>query len=158
MKICTLLVIGLALSGLTSQSKRVLVIEPFTVAAGVELPYDMKQLQAGLVADLRVQIGKEFEVVGEVPAAPKPGLHADRRVHGMAPRQCRKTTPCRYGLWSRSSDLHYRVVKTSGQNVVDQTDTIRTEFLRSECRLGRNLLVDPIAQKIAGRITEAKLQ
>ena len=61
MKKCLLVVIGLAVSiiGLSSQGKRVLVVKAFTVAPGVELPYDMKLMQAQLVAELKVELGKE---------------------------------------------------------------------------------------------------
>ncbi len=45
------LVIGLVFAtvGVSSQVKRVIVVQPFTLAAGVELPYDMKTLFGGWV-------------------------------------------------------------------------------------------------------------
>jgi hypothetical protein len=60
MRRCLPLVVGLLLSsaGLLSEAKPVLVVSPFTAAAGVELPYDMKQMQGQLVAVLKVMLGK----------------------------------------------------------------------------------------------------
>jgi hypothetical protein len=77
MKQWLLLVIGLASSaaGLSSQGKRVIVVQPFKLAAGVELPYDIKLLQTQLVADLKVQIGKEFDFAVEPPEAPQGSLY-----------------------------------------------------------------------------------
>src|SRR4029079_855613 len=58
-----------------SQGKPIIVVQPFTVATGVELPYDVTQLHPQLIADLKVQIGKEFDVVGELPVAPQGSVH-----------------------------------------------------------------------------------
>lgn len=158
MTIFTVVVIGLALSGLPSQSKRVLVIEPFTVAAGVELPYDMKQLQAGLVADLKVQVGKEYEVVAEVPAASQSAVYRlTGEFTGWRPGNAAKRLLVGMGSGRESSDLHYKVIESSGQSVVDRTDTIRTNFY-AQTAGSVGTLVHPIAQKIAGRIKDAKLK
>ena len=155
-----LLVISLALSGgdLSSQSKRVIVIEPFTLASGVELPYDMKQLQAGLVADLKVQIGKEFDIVAEKPSAPDRAVYTlTGEFTGWRPGNAAKRIVIGLGSGREASDIHYRITDTSGQNVIDQTDTIRTNFY-SQSAGSVGTLVHPIAQKITGRITEAKLK
>src|SRR3954470_8321533 len=53
-----------------SQAKPVIVIQPFTLATGVQLPYDLKQMQAQLVAELKVTLPKDFEIVAEKPTAP----------------------------------------------------------------------------------------
>ncbi len=154
------LVISLALASgdLSSQSKRVLVVEPFTLASGVELPYDMKQLQAGLVADLKVQIGKEFEIVAEKPSAPDRSVYTlTGEFTGWRPGNAAKRLVVGLGSGREASDIHYKVADTSGQNVVDHTDTIRTNFY-SQSAGSVGTLVHPIAQKIASRITEAKLK
>ena len=77
MKKSLLLVVGLAVStiGLSSQGKRVIVVQPFTVATGVELPYDMKLMQTQLVAELKVELGKEFTIVGDPTTTPEGALY-----------------------------------------------------------------------------------
>jgi len=155
-----LVVISLALSGagLSSQGKRVIVVEPFTVASGVELPYDMKQLQAGLVADLKVQIGKEFEIVAEAPSGGgRPIYTLTGEFTGWHPGNAAKRILVGLGSGRESSDIHYRVADASGHNVVDQSDTIRTNFY-SQSAGSVGTLVHPIAQKIADRIRDAKLK
>jgi hypothetical protein len=156
----TLLVIGLALSAVypASQAKRVIVVEPFTLAPGVELPYDLKLLQTGLVADLKVQIGKEFEVVAEAPSAPEGSVYTlTGEITGWRPGNAAKRIIIGLGSGRESSDVHYRVADNAGQNVIDRTDTIRTNFY-SQGAGSVGTLVHPIAQKLADRITDAKLK
>ena len=66
------LVLGLALStaGLSSQGKPVIVVQPVTAATGVQLPYDLKQMQAQLVAEFKVLLGKDFDIAAEAPTTP----------------------------------------------------------------------------------------
>jgi Domain of unknown function (DUF4410) len=154
------LVIGLTVSAaeLSSQNKRVVVVEPFTLAAGVELPYDMRQLQVGLVADLKVQLGKEFEVVAEAPAAPQGSVYTlTGEFTGWRPGNAAKRLLVGMGSGREASDLHYRVAGNAGQSVVDRTDTIRTNFY-SQSAGSVGTLVHPIAQKIAERMKDATLK
>ena len=160
MKRWLLLVIGLVVStaGLSSQSKRVIVVDPFTLASGVELPYDIKQLQAGLVADLKVQIGKEFDVVAEAPSAPQgPVYKLNGEITGWRPGNAAKRMLVGMGSGREASDVHYWVTDSSGQRAVEKTDTIRTNFY-SQGAGSVGTLVHPIAQKIAERIKDAKLK
>lgn len=148
----------IAIANPSSQSKRVIVVNAFTLAAGVELPYDMKQLQAGLVADLKVQIGKDFEIVAEAPSASQGSVYTlSGEVTGWRPGNAAKRILIGMGSGREASDIHYRVVDSSGQSVVDQTDTIRTNFY-SQSAGSVGTLVHPIAQKIADRIKNAKLK
>lgn len=160
MKTCLLLVVVLASSAVPSsaQGKRVLVVEPFTLANGVELPYDVKQLQAGLVADLKVQIGKEFEVVSETPTGRETPVYTlAGEITGWRPGNAAKRILVGLGSGREASDIHFRVADSSGQNVIDRTDTIRTNFY-SQGAGSVGTLVHPIAQKIAERIKDAKLK
>lgn len=155
-----LLVVGLVVWAVNpaSQGKRVIVVEPFTLADGVELPYDIKQLQAGLVADLKVQLGKEFEIVAEPPAAAQGSVYKlSGEITGWRPGNAAKRILIGLGSGRESSDLHYRVADSAGQNVIDRTDTIRTNFY-SQGAGSVGTLVHPIAQKIAERIKDAKLK
>ena len=160
MKTCLLFVVVLASSAAASsaQDQRVIVVEPFTLASGVELPYDVKQLQAGLVADLRVQIGKEFEVVSEAPTGRETPVYTlTGEITGWRPGNAAKRILVGLGSGREASDIHYRVADNSGHNVIDRTDTIRTNFY-SQGAGSVGTLVHPIAQKIAERIKDAKLK
>src|SRR6266852_4448164 len=48
-----------------TQGKPVIVVQPFTVATGVRLPYDIKLMQTQLVAEFKVELGKEFDILAE---------------------------------------------------------------------------------------------
>jgi hypothetical protein len=151
---------GLVLSavGLSSQGKRVIVVHPFTVAAGVELPYDVKQLSPQLIADLRVQIGKDFDVVGELPAAPQGSVYTlDGEIRGWRPGNAAKRLIVGLGSGREASDLYFTVADNAGHKVVESTDTIRTNFF-SQGAGSVGTLVHPITQKIADRIKKAKLK
>ena len=151
---------GLVLSvvGLSSQGKPVIVVQPFTVAAGVELPYDVKQMQPQLVADLRVQIGKEFDVVGEPPTAPQGSVYTlNGEILGWRPGNAAKRLVVGLGSGREASDLYFSVADTTERKVVESTDTIRTNFY-SQGAGSVGTLVHPIAQKIAERIKKAKLK
>jgi hypothetical protein len=157
---CLLLVLGLALSptALSSQGKPVVVVEIFTVAPGVELPYDMKLMQTQLVAELRVLLGKEFEIVAETPVAPQGTVYAlAAEVTGWRPGNAAKRIFVGLGSGREATDLQYRVTDGSSKKVVDQKDTIRTNFY-SQGAGSSGTLAHPIAQKLAERIKDAKLK
>jgi len=160
MKKCLLVVIGLAVSiiGLSSQGKRVLVVNAFTVAPSVELPYDMKLMQTQLVAELKVELGKEFSIVGEAPAAPEGALFTlDGAITGWRPGNAAKRLMVGLGSGREASDIEFQVTDSSGKKVVERKDTVRTNFY-SQGAGSSGTLAHPIAQKVAERIKDAKLK
>ena len=160
MKKCLLLVVGLAVStiGLSSQGKRVIVVQAFTVATGVELPYDMKLMQTQLVAELKVELGKEFTIVAEPPIAREGTLYTlGGEITGWRPGNAAKRLLVGLGSGREASDIQYRVADSSGQKVVERKDTVRTNFY-SQGAGSSGTLAHPIAQKIAERIKDAKLK
>jgi len=155
-----LLIVGLACSvaTLSSQGKRVVVVQPFTLGNDVQLPYDVKLLQTQLVADLKVQIGKEFDIVAEPPAAPQgPVYTLHGEITGWRPGNAAKRLVVGLGSGREATDLHHRVTDSSGQSVIDRKDTIRTNFY-SQGAGSVGTLVHPIAQKIADALRDAKLK
>ena len=160
MKLKLLAAAGIALSTVSaySQGKPTLVIQPFTAAQGVELPYDLKQLQAQLVADLKVQLGKDFDVSADPPSAPRGSVYTvDGQVTGWRPGNAAKRLIVGLGSGRESTDLKYWVADAAGKNVVDTKDTIRTNFY-SQGAGSIGTLAHPIAQKLAERIKDAKLK
>jgi hypothetical protein len=160
MKKLALVIVGLVVStiALPAQNKPVLVVQAFTLAPGVELPYDMKMMQAQLVAELKVELWKEFTVVAEAPAAPDGALYTlDGEITGWRPGNAAKRFLIGMGSGREASDIQYRVTDSSGRKVVDRKDTVRTNFY-SQGAGSVGTLGHPLAQKIADRIKEAKLK
>ena len=144
--------------GLSAQGKPVIVVQPFTAASGVELPYDLKLLQPQLVADLKVQIGKEFDVVSEPPTAPQGSVYTlNGEITDWRPGNAAKRMLVGLGSGREASDVHFRISDSAGQNVIESTDTIRTNFY-SQGAGSVGTLVHPIAQKIAERIKKSRMR
>src|SRR3954469_7630081 len=160
MKRFVAVVIALAVStiGVRSQEKRVLVIQPFTVAKGIELPYDMKLMQTQLVAELKVELGKEFSVVSEAPSAPEGATYSlDGTITGWRPGNAAKRMMVGMGSGREASDVEFSVTDHTGKKVLERKETIRTNFY-SQGAGSSGTLAHPIALKVADRIKEAKLK
>lgn len=153
-------VVALALSSSTisAQGKPVIVVQPFTAGAGVELPYDMKLMQAQLVPEFRVMIGKQFEVVAEAPTNAQGTVYTlNGEITGWRAGNVAKRILVGMGSGRESSDITYSLTDQSGKKVVERSDTIRTNFY-SQGSGSTGTLAHPIAQKIADRIKDAKLK
>jgi Domain of unknown function (DUF4410) len=160
MKTCWLLVAGLALSpiALFSQDRPVLVVQVFTTAAGVNLPYDMKLMHAQILPELKVMLGKDFDILGEAPSAATGKVYTlNAEITDWRPGNAAKRLLVGMGSGREASDIQYRVTDSSGKHVVDRKDTIRTNFY-SQGAGSTGTLAHPIAQKIADRIKDAKLK
>jgi len=160
MKTRLLLVVGLACSAaaLSAQTNPVIVVQPFTLAAGVELPYDISLLQAQIIADLKVQIGKQFVILQEPPESPQGSVYTLKgEITGWRPGNAAKRIIIGLGSGREATDLHIVLTDGAGKVVVDRNDTIRTNFY-SQHAGSVGTLVHPIAQKIAQRLKEAKLK
>ena len=160
MKKCLIVVIGLAVSivGLSSQGKRLLVVKAFTVAPGVELPYDMKLMQTQLVAELKVELGKKFTIVSETPPAAESAPYTlDGEITGWRPGNAAKRLVVGLGSGREASDIQFRLTDNSGQKVLERKETVRTNFY-SQGAGSSGTLAHPIAQKIADRIKDANLK
>jgi hypothetical protein len=160
MKTCLLVVAALSLSATitSAQDKSTIVVQPFTVAAGIELPYDMKLMQAQLVPELRVMLGKQFDIVAEAPASAKGTVYTlDGEITGWRAGNVAKRMLVGWGSGREASDLRYSLSDPSGKKVVERTDTIRTNFYNQGAG-STGTLAHPIAQKISDRIKEAEVK
>ena len=72
-RLLCVVVIACSTIGVASQTKPLIVVQPFTTARGVELPYDLNVLQAQLVAELKVMLGSQFTIVAAAPAVSPDG-------------------------------------------------------------------------------------
>jgi uncharacterized protein DUF4410 len=146
-------------SSTPSPSKPVIVVNVFATTKEVTWPYDMKDLQRQTVAEMNAKAGTEYEVVVEVPAAPRgrqytlngdvvawhPGNRAKRMLVGM-------------GSGRETAEIHYWLMDERGEKVFDNKDTIRAEFWGNAYAGSVGELAHPFADKISGRIKNAKLK
>jgi hypothetical protein len=156
-----LVVVGLTLStiGLSSQAKPkpMMVVNAFTTAEGVELPYDMKLIQTQLVAELKVMLGKDYDIKPEAPAASAGTAYTlNGEFKAWHPGNAAKRILVGMGSGRESSDISYHLTDASGKKVLEHADTIRTNFY-SQNAGSTGTLAHPIAQKISDRIKDAKL-
>jgi hypothetical protein len=143
---------------LFSQEKPVIVVQVFTAAADVVWPYDMKQMQAQAVAEFKVSLGKDFDIVAEAPATAKGNVYTlDAEITAWRPGNAAKRLIVGLGSGRESADIQYRVTDGSGRKVVERKDTIRTTFY-SQGAGSTGTLAHPFAEKIAERIKDAKLR
>lgn len=153
------LAVGLTffVTALASQGKPVIVVNAFTKAAGVELPYDMKLLQTQLLPEFKVMLGKQFDIVAEPPTAPQGTVYTlDAEITAWRPGNAAKRILVGLGSGREASDIQFRVMDGSGKQVIDRQETIRTTFFAQGAG-SSGTLAHPIAQKIADRIKDAKL-
>ena len=160
MKKCLLLVVGLALFPivLSSQEKPVIVVQVFTAASDVVWPYDMKQIQAQIVAEFKIILGKDFDIVAEAPTSPQSKVYTlATEITAWHPGNAAKRILVGLGSGRESADIQYRVTDGSGKKVLERKDTIRTNFA-SQGAGSTGTLGHPCAEKIAERIKDAKLK
>jgi hypothetical protein len=159
MKKRLVLAVGLTFfaTALASQGKPVIVVNAFTKAAGVELPYDMKLLQTQLLPELKVLLGKQFDIVAERPTAQGTVYTLDAEITAWRPGNAAKRMLVGMGSGREASDIQFRVTDGSGKQVLESKETIRTNFF-SQGAGSSGTLAHPVAQKIADRIKDAKLQ
>ncbi len=156
-----LLVLGLALAPIalsSPQAKPVIVVKVFTTSPDVALPYDLKQLQAQLVAEFKTMLGKEFDIVAEAPTTPQGTVYAlDAEITAWHPGNAAKRILVGLGSGRETTDIKYQLTDGSGKKVVEHKDTIRTNFY-SQGAGSTGTLGHPIAQKITERIKDAKVK
>ena len=102
-------------------------------------------------------LGKQFDVVAEAPATAQGTVYTlDAQITGWRPGNAAKRLLLGYGSGREASDIEYQVTDSSGKKPIARQDTIRTNFY-SQGAGSSGTLAHPIAQKIADRIKDAKL-
>lgn len=141
-----------------SQEKPTIVVNPFTMAKDVTWPYDVKVMQAQTVAEFKVLLGKDFEIVAEAPAEAKGSVYTlDTQIAGWRAGNAATRIIIGLGAGRESADIVYWVTDPTGKKVVDKKDTIRTNFY-NQMAGSSGTLAHPFALKIADRIKNAKLK
>jgi hypothetical protein len=142
-----------------SPSKPIIVVNAFVTTKAVSWPYDMKDMQRQTVAEMNAKAGAEYDVAPEVPTSAhghvytlngeviawRPGNRAKRMLVGM-------------GSGRETAEIHYWLRDENGEKVFDNKDTIRAEFWGNAYAGSVGELAHPFADKISGRIKNAKLK
>ena len=150
--------LSLVMANPVAQERPIMVVNAFTTAEGVELPYDLKQLHGQLVAEFKMLLGKQYQILAEAPAASGGAVYTlDATITGWRAGNAAKRLLVGMGSGRESSDIAYEVSDGSGKKVLERKDTIRTNFY-SQGAGSVGTLAHPIAQKISDRIKDAKLK
>jgi hypothetical protein len=152
-------VVSLGLVPARAQDKPTLVVHAFTLASGVEWPYEMNQLQTEAITELKSKDGEKFDVVpdatpnqahvyildGEVLEWHK-GNTAERLIIAMGSVAGRE-----------SAKIHYWLTDKDGKKIFEHTDMIRQTFMGNPHEKSVGMLARPFGAKIAERLKDAKL-
>jgi hypothetical protein len=155
----SLVVVGVLLAQIaaSSQAKPALVVQPFKTAPDVALPYDLSLLQTQLVAELKVMLGKDFEVVAQPPSSATGNVYTlDGDITAWRAGNAAKRFLVGMGSGREALDLAFRV-SDAKDRLFERKETIRTNFY-SQGAGSTGTLAHPVAQKIADRIKEARLK
>jgi len=142
---------------LEGQEKPSIQVHNFTVASGVAWPYDLQQMARQTVAELQNRDGKKYDVTADAqPDRPHyyslegevlewhPGNRAERMLVGV-------------GTGRETAKIHYWLKDETGKKVFEHEDTIRAEYWGNAYAGSVGQLAHPFADKIAGRLREAKI-
>ena len=141
----------------SSQGKPTLVVQVFKTAPDVALPYDLTLLQTQMVAELKVMLGKEFDIVAAAPSAAGGNVYLlDGDITGWRAGNAAKRFLVGMGSGREAMDLAFRV-SDAKERLFERKETIRTNFY-SQGAGSTGTLAHPIAQKVADRIQDARLR
>jgi hypothetical protein len=140
-----------------AQEKPTIVVSTFKTAPEVSWPYDMKELQRQVVAELQNKDRKQYNISIEAPSSNTHYLTLEVEVLEWHPGNAAKRALVGVGTGRESAKIRYSVVTTEGKKVFEHEDTIRTEFYASAYSGSVGQLAHPLADKIGGRLADAKL-
>jgi len=141
---------------LAQQSKPLVVVKPFSVVSTLRWPYDAVQLQAQIVAQLSFKATR-FQVSTEIPVDAAPVYTLQGEVLAWRPGNKAKRVMVGMGAGREAAEVHYYLTDASGKHVFDSTDTIRAALWTNAYGSSVGQLAQPLADKIAKRLNEAKL-
>ena len=156
-----ILVLVLALASIAEAvepRKPTLVVESFSLHAGVVWPYNMDELRFKTLGELMQKDGQYFFVVPEPASDAKGTVYTLRgEVLEWHPGNKAKRIIVGMGSGRETAKIHYWLTDASGKKIFDHTDTIRTVFLGNAYASSVGQLAQPFAEKIAERLKAAKL-
>lgn len=141
-----------------AQEKPFIVVQEFTAAAGVPWPYEMKQMALQTIVELQRKDGKQFDVKAEAPAGRAHVYTLGGEVMEWHPGNRATRILVGVGTGRETAKIRYWLSDETGKKVFEHEDTIRAAFWGNEYAGSVGQLAQPFADKIADRLTKAKLQ
>lgn len=148
---------GLWIPLLGAQEKPAIVVQPFTTASGVSWPYDMQRMTSQTLAELQTKDGKKYEISTETALSRAHYYSLNGEVLAWHPGNRAKRVLVGVGTGRETARIHYWLSDETGKKVFEHEDTIRAEFWGNEYADSVGQLAHPFADKIAGRLAQAKL-
>jgi Domain of unknown function (DUF4410) len=148
---------GLWIPLLQAQEKPAIVVQPFTTANGVSWPYDMERMTSQTLAELQTKDGKKYEISNAAPLSRAHYYSLGGEVLAWHPGNRAKRVLVGVGTGRETAKIHYWLADETGKKVFEHEDTIRAEFWGNAYADSVGQLAHPFADKIAGRLAEAKL-
>jgi hypothetical protein len=157
-----IMVLALVLWGLwvpmvQAQEKPAIVVQPFTTANGVSWPYDMQRMTSQTLAELQTKDGKKYEISTTAPLSRVHFYSLGGEVLAWHPGNRAKRVLVGVGTGRETAKIRYWLADETGKKVFEHEDTIRAEFWGNEYADSVGQLAHPFADKIAGRLAQAKL-
>jgi hypothetical protein len=148
---------GLWVPLLQAQEKPAIVVQSFTTANGVSWPYDMQRMTSQTLAELQTKDGKRYEISTAAPLSRAHYYALSGEVLAWHPGNRAKRVLVGVGTGRETAKIRYWLADETGKKVFEHEDTIRAEFWGNEYADSVGQLAHPFADKIAGRLAQAKL-
>jgi len=156
--ILAILCLQFGVAAAPAQEKLTIVVGTFKTAPDVSWPYDTKELQRQVVAELQNKDRKIYNISTEAPSSGTHYLALEVEILEWHPGNAAKRALVGVGTGRESAKIRYSVVTSEGKKVFEHEDTIRTEFYASAYAPSVGQLAHPLADKIGGRLADAKLE
>lgn len=142
-----------------AQDKPALVVHAFTLASGVNFPYDMKDLQSQAIGEIKTKDGDQFDVVSDAPANQARVYILDGEILEWHKGNTAERMLIAAGSVAgrENAKIHYWLTDKEGKKVFEQTDTIRQLFMRNGHEKSVGTLARPFGDKVSERLKDAKL-
>jgi hypothetical protein len=142
-----------------AQDKPAIVVHAFTLASGVQFPYDMNQLQARAMAMLKDKDGTLFDAIPAAPAGQARVYFLDGEVLEWHKGNTAERMLIAMGSVAgrENAKIHYWLTDKDGKKVFENTDTIRQGFMKNGHEKSVGTLATPFAEKLTERLKAAKL-
>jgi len=157
--ILVIFVVSLGLLSARAQDKPALVVHAFTVASGVNFPYEMNQLQTQAIEEIKAKDGEQFNVISDAPPNQARVYTLDGEILEWHKGNTAERLVIAMGSVAgrENAKIHYWLTDKDGKKIFENTDTIRQGFMKNGHEKSVGTLATPFAEKLAERLKDAKL-
>jgi len=140
----------------TTEKAVALVVHLFSVRSNVQWPYDVKQLQAATVVELKAKCSARADILADAPENRARVLTLDGEILSWKPGNRATRLLIGMGSGRETAEIHFWLTDASGKKVYEHTDTIRQSVWGGGYTPSVGELLQPFANKIANRLSESK--